>query len=217
MLTHTPHVKRASRSQLQQVSGWAQECCVLQWFLKVLLQKGFIAPRRPQEAPKRPLRGPKRPQEGPQGLPSSHMLAHAHTCPHSVAHLPTCSNLVTHVMACLHMLRHVHTLNALAYNLFTHAHTCSHMPARPLADMYSRVRTCSHVFTHVHTCSRVFTHAHTCAHMLTHAHTHSTCKRASRSQLQQVSGWAQECCVLQWFLKVWLQNDCGIGSFICVL
>ena len=76
-------------------------------------------------------------------------------------------------------------------HMLTHAHTCSHMPARPLADMYTRVRTCSHTFTHVHTrshmltyvhtCPNVFTHVHTCAHMLTHVHTCSTWKRASRS------------------------------------
>ena len=71
------------------------------------------------------------------------------------------------------------------------SHMLTHMPARPLADMYTRVRTCSHTFTHVHTrshmltyvhtCPNVFTHVHTCAHMLTHVHTCSTWKRASRS------------------------------------
>ena len=62
-----------------------------------------------------------------------------------------------------------------------HAITGACMPARPLAGMYTRVRTCSHTFTHVHTrshmltsvhtCPNVFTHVHTCAHMLTHVHT----------------------------------------------
>ena len=64
--------------------------------------------------------------------------------------------------------------------MLTHAHTCSHTrpPAgAPLADMCTRVGTCSHlrasscVRTHAHTSSHMLTHAYTCSHMCTRAYT----------------------------------------------
>ena len=148
-------------------------------------------PRGPQEAPKRPTRGllaampPRGPQEAPKRPPRGHREATKRP-----QEAPKSSHMLTH------------------------------MPARPLADMYTRVRTCSHTFTHVHTrshmltyvhtCPNVFTHVHTCAHMLTHVHTCSTWKRASRSQLLQVSPPARFSCEKQWFLKVLLQK--GIAN-----